>query len=85
MFERYGDIGDVHIPRDRRTSRSRGFGFVRFYDRRDADYAIERVDGRFVNGRELRVSMAKYDRPIDERSRDRYRERRFKYFFKFIK
>lgn len=80
MFERYGDIGDVHIPRDRRTSQSRGFGFVRFYDRRDADYAIERVDGRRVNGRELRVSMAKYDRPIDERARDRHRDRKYALF-----
>jgi arginine/serine-rich splicing factor 2 len=30
LFERYGDIGDVYIPRDRRSNQSRGFGFVRY-------------------------------------------------------
>uniref|UniRef100_A0A914CTG4 Serine/arginine-rich splicing factor 2 n=1 Tax=Acrobeloides nanus TaxID=290746 RepID=A0A914CTG4_9BILA len=28
LFDRYGEIGDVHIPRDRRTRQSRGFGFM---------------------------------------------------------
>ncbi|KAI1717062.1 RNA recognition motif domain-containing protein [Ditylenchus destructor] len=73
LFERYGEIGDVHIPKDRRTNQSRGFGFVRFYDRKDAEYAADRNNGRRVNGRELRVNIAKYERPIDERSRDRRR------------
>lgn len=69
LFDRYGEIGDVHIPKDRRTRQSRGFGFVRFYDRKDAEYAISRVDGKRIDGRELRCSMAKYDRPIDEKRR----------------
>ncbi|CAB3411218.1 unnamed protein product [Caenorhabditis bovis] len=71
IFERYGDIGDVHIPRDKYTKQSRGFGFVRFFERRDAEYALDRTDGKFVDGRELRVSMAKYERPADERGRRR--------------
>uniref|UniRef100_A0AC34PXC3 RRM domain-containing protein n=1 Tax=Panagrolaimus sp. JU765 TaxID=591449 RepID=A0AC34PXC3_9BILA len=71
MFERYGDIGDVHIPRDRHTRQSRGFGFVRFVSRKDADYAISKMDGRYIDGREIRVSFAKYDRPIDESGRER--------------
>ena len=82
MFERYGDIGDVHIPRDRHTRQSRGFGFVRFVSRKDADYAISKMDGRYVDGREIRVSFAKYDRPIDEgghRGRDRDRDDRRRY------
>lgn len=36
LFQRYGRIGDVYIPRDHNTKESRGFGFVRFYDERDA-------------------------------------------------
>uniref|UniRef100_A0A914DYL8 Serine/arginine-rich splicing factor 2 n=1 Tax=Acrobeloides nanus TaxID=290746 RepID=A0A914DYL8_9BILA len=73
LFDRYGEIGDVHIPRDRRTRQSRGFGFVRFFSRKDAEYAISRVDGKRIDGRELRCSMAKYDRPIDEKHRSRSR------------
>ncbi|KAF7636489.1 RRM domain-containing protein [Meloidogyne graminicola] len=73
LFDRYGDIGDVYIPRDRYNNQSRGFGFVRFYSRKDADYACSRADGKQMNGRELRVSIAKYRRPLDEgRDRDRF-------------
>uniref|UniRef100_A0A1I7TSY2 RRM domain-containing protein n=1 Tax=Caenorhabditis tropicalis TaxID=1561998 RepID=A0A1I7TSY2_9PELO len=67
VFERYGEIGDVHIPRDKYSRQSKGFGFVRFYDRRDAEHAMDRTDGKNVDGRELRVTLAKYDRPSDER------------------
>merc|ERR1712106_241468 len=32
-FERYGEIGDCYVPRDRNTGDSRGFGSVRFFDK----------------------------------------------------
>uniref|UniRef100_A0A8R1HYK6 RRM domain-containing protein n=2 Tax=Caenorhabditis japonica TaxID=281687 RepID=A0A8R1HYK6_CAEJA len=78
VFDRYGDIGDVHIPRDKYSRQSKGFGFVRFYERRDAEHALDRTDGKLIDGRELRVTLAKYDRPTDERGgrgRDRRRSR----------
>lgn len=28
-FDRYGEIGDIYIPRNKHTFSSRGFGFVR--------------------------------------------------------
>ncbi|VDM38553.1 unnamed protein product [Toxocara canis] len=68
LFEKYGEIGDIHIPRDRYTKQSKGFGFVRYYSRRDAEYAMDRMDGRWIDGREIRVALARYERPIDERS-----------------
>ncbi|VDD86066.1 unnamed protein product [Enterobius vermicularis] len=68
LFEKYGEIGDIHIPRDRYTKQSKGFGFVRYYSRRDAEYAMDRMDGRWLDGREVRVAMARYERPIDERN-----------------
>ena len=37
MFEKYGEVGDVFIPSDRETGRTRGFAFVRFYDKKDAE------------------------------------------------
>ena len=62
-FEKYGDVGDVYIPRDRFSRESRGFAFVRFYDKRDAEDAMDSMDGAVLDGRELRVQMAKYGRP----------------------
>ncbi|XP_067623998.1 serine/arginine-rich splicing factor 2 [Eurosta solidaginis] len=63
VFERCGEVGDIYIPRDRYTRESRGFAFVRFYDKRDAEDALEAMDGRILDGRELRVQMARYGRP----------------------
>merc|ERR1719187_899237 len=62
-FEKYGDVGDVYIPRDPYTRESRGFAFVRFYDKRDAEDAMDALDGRMYDGRDLRIQMAKYGRP----------------------
>ena len=30
LFEKYGKVGDIYIPKDRHTRESRGFAFVRF-------------------------------------------------------
>ncbi|KAG5869753.1 hypothetical protein JTB14_018082 [Gonioctena quinquepunctata] len=75
-FERCGEVGDIYIPRDRFTRESRGFAFVRFYDKRDAEDALDAMDGRMMDGRELRVQMARYGRPSSpQRFRGRRRSR----------
>lgn len=43
------------MPRDLRTGEPRGFAFVRYMSQRDADDAIDRLDGEFFAGRELRI------------------------------
>ena len=78
IFDKYGDVGDIYIPRDRWSKESRGFAFVRFYDRRDAEDALERLDGYVMDGRSIRVQMARYGRPADPPyMRDRDRDRRY--------
>lgn len=37
--------------------------YLRFYDKRDAEDALDAMDGRLLDGRELRVQMARYGRP----------------------
>lgn len=76
VFEKYGDVGDVYIPRHPYTRESRGFAFVRFYDNRDAEDAMDSLDGYILDGRELRVQMARYGRPGDPRRGSRNRRRR---------
>lgn len=50
----------------------------RFFDKRDAEDALDAMDGRMLDGRELRVQMARYGRPPSSgrrggRDRDRRR------------
>uniref|UniRef100_A0A1A9UH78 Serine/arginine-rich splicing factor 2 n=1 Tax=Glossina austeni TaxID=7395 RepID=A0A1A9UH78_GLOAU len=75
VFERCGEVGDIYIPRDRYTRESRGFAFVRFYDKRDAEDALEAMDGRKLDGRELRVQMARYGRPTSPNNNRRNNRR----------
>ncbi|KAG9157682.1 hypothetical protein Leryth_014194 [Lithospermum erythrorhizon] len=66
LFDRYGKVMDIHIPRDRRTGDSRGFAFVRYKYYDEAEKAVDRLDGRVVDGREMAVQFAKYG-PNSER------------------
>lgn len=47
----------MYIPRDMRTGDPRGFAFVRYLDQRDAEDAIDRLDGERLGGRELRIQV----------------------------
>ncbi|KAK4387729.1 Serine/arginine-rich splicing factor SC35 [Sesamum angolense] len=60
LFDKYGKVVDVFIPRDRRTGDSRGFAFVRYKYQDEAQKAVEKLDGKVVDGREIMVQFAKY-------------------------
>ena len=44
-FGRYGKLNDVFLPRDRDTRKPKGFGFVTFDVRADAEDAVKAQDG----------------------------------------
>lgn len=52
----------------------------RFYDKRDAEDALDAMDGRLLDGRELRVQMARYGRPTSPH-RSRGSRRRGRWIF----
>jgi RNA recognition motif-containing protein len=72
LFEQHGTVNSLDVIRDRRTGRSRGFGFVEM-DETEADAAIAALDGREIGDRTLRVSEAK---PRQESDRGRSGGRR---------
>ena len=49
----------VVLPVDRETGRPRGFAFVEFLDRAQAEQAIQKFNGQVFNGRPLAVSEAR--------------------------
>ena len=44
-FEKYGKVTDCFIPKDRETGKPKGFGFVTLTDKRDADDAVDALNG----------------------------------------
>ena len=62
LNELFGAIGTVessNIIEDRETGRSRGFGFVEMSSQAEGESAIAELNGKEVDGRQLKVNEAK--------------------------
>ena len=57
-FSSYGEILDSKIINDRETGRSRGFGFVTFSSEQSMRDAIEGMNGKELDGRNITVNEA---------------------------
>ena len=57
LFKRYGSVRSATLVTDKKTGRSRGFGFVEM-DAPAARNAIRKLDGQKFGGRFLRVLEA---------------------------
>jgi len=45
LFEKFGRISRIHLGRDRRTNESRGFAFINYQNREDAQKSIDTMNG----------------------------------------
>ena len=59
VFSEAGQVESAVVVTDRDTGRSRGFGFVEMSTPEEADEAINRFNGRDMDGRRLLVEKAK--------------------------
>lgn len=58
-FTPYGEVLSANIVTDRDTGRSRGFGFVEMGTDEEAQSAQSALDGKELDGRQLKVNEAK--------------------------
>ncbi len=59
LFGAVGTVESANIIEDRETGRSRGFGFVEMASKEEGQTAIQQLNGKEVDGRELKVNEAK--------------------------
>jgi len=64
LFAAAGTVQSANVIEDRETGRSRGFGFVEMSSQEEGQNAISQLNGKEVDGRELKVNEAK---PQDKR------------------
>ncbi|MBQ4377575.1 MAG: RNA-binding protein [Treponema sp.] len=64
-FSNYGEVVSVQIMKDRFTEQSKGFGFVEMADDIMGERGIGGMNGKDVDGRRIRVSVA-VDKPKRE-------------------
>jgi len=62
LFTQYGEVLSANVVMDRVSGRSKGFGFVEMADEAAAQSAIQALDGKEFEGRQLRVNEAQ-DKP----------------------
>jgi len=77
LFEKYGKVDQVSVPRDAATGRARGFAFVEMQEEASAAAAIRALNGSKLGDRTIVVNEA---RPSAARAEDTGRgngERRF--------
>ena len=64
-FAGHGTVLEANLMMDRVSGRPRGFGFITMSTEEEAQNAINALNGKAVNGRNLTVNLA---RPREERS-----------------
>ena len=54
-FQKYGDVEESKICTDKQTGKSKGFGFLKFYEKKSAVAAMNDADNIVVGGRNLQI------------------------------
>ena len=62
-FAAVGSVESATVVTDRDTCRSRGFGFVEMATSEEANLAVSRLDGSDLDGRRIKVEVAKSGGP----------------------
>jgi len=57
-FEQFGEVSSAKIIMDPHTLKSKGYGFVSFPQRADAERAIEQMNGQVIGKRTVRTNWA---------------------------
>jgi cold-inducible RNA-binding protein len=66
-FSQVGTVVEAKIIIDKRTGRSKGFGFVTMSSPEEAQKAIAELEGKDLDGRTLKVTQALPPREDDRR------------------
>ncbi|EFY85615.1 TIA1 cytotoxic granule-associated RNA binding protein [Metarhizium acridum CQMa 102] len=57
-FSAFGTVSEARVMWDMKTGRTRGYGFVAFRDRSDAEKALSSMDGEWLGSRAIRCNWA---------------------------
>lgn len=59
LFESFGKVSSAKVITDRETGRSRGFGFVEMDTNTEAVEAMNKLNGKEIEGRVISVTVAR--------------------------
>ncbi|KAJ3332897.1 hypothetical protein HDU76_012697 [Blyttiomyces sp. JEL0837] len=62
-FSAFGSMSEARVMWDSNTGKSRGYGFVAFREKKDAEQAIASMNGEWLGSRPIRVNWANQKTP----------------------
>jgi RNA recognition motif-containing protein len=62
VFEKYGPVYDIYVPRDYNTNKARGFAYVEYENQEDAEKAMDKIEYLEIAGHQAVLEWAKGDR-----------------------
>ncbi|XP_065831895.1 RNA-binding protein 42-like isoform X2 [Oscarella lobularis] len=70
-FNHYSSFQKAKVIRDKRTRKTRGFGFISFADGHDYLKALKEMNGKYIGNRPVKLTKSVWkDRNIDEREKE---------------
>jgi len=80
-FESFGEVTSAKVIKDKYTGQSRGFAFVEMPDQTQAQTAVKSLNGKELQGKDIKVSEARPNtgdrRPRGGRMEDNRRGNRY--------
>lgn len=58
FFAEIGEVSSARVITDRMNGRSKGFGFIEFQDETNNQKAIDALDGKELDGRNINVRLS---------------------------
>jgi RNA recognition motif-containing protein len=72
-FAAYG-VSKARVVRDKRTTKSKGFGFVSFFDGEQGFKAAREMTGKYIGSHPVTIQRSKTDvRPVTKKDNNKYR------------
>lgn len=71
VFSQYGEIANINLIRDKKTGKSKGFGFICFENQKSTVLCVDNLNGIKILGRTIRVDhVANYRPPKEHENED---------------
>jgi RNA recognition motif-containing protein len=66
VFQEFGPVESAKIIIDKKTKRSKGYGFVEMQSESSEDKSVEAMNGQDLGGRKVKVSKANPKKELEE-------------------